>query len=295
MNPLHSLRFLILTLVSAVAAQAQTSVTLNYQITINQVFLSNGTTTAVLSNPTYTSRLATFQDATQKIFAQAGIKVNWQTPETLTSAQFYVLDNTTEYESLVRPSNPTSVKQDSTYSVLNLYYVSAYGASLGGSSAWGLSEQNFIDGSNNYVGYLNGVTVSEAGFSANSIDLLAHEIGHNLTLTHNVLPANTVALGVSNLMYSGNTNVTSLNDIYSPGGTGLQRDQLDTTQKSRLQNLYTLAGSSFSFIQPLAVPETYYYSAIPEPATSALIAGALLGSGACGWRMRRRSRQKSIE
>ncbi len=272
-------RLLTLVALCALAAplRAQT-VTLDFQITINPIFISNGSSTAVLSNATYVDRFAVFKEATQKIYAQAGIKVNWQANETQVNSTYYVVDNLTEYNALI------GLYTDSNPRVINMYFVQNYGSSLGGTNAWGLSEQNFVI-SGNYSG-LNGVTISESAFSNNAIDTIAHEIGHNLALTHNVLPANTVALGISNLMYSGNPGVTTLANIYSPGGTGLQRDQLDSQQLTVLRTLYA-TDNTFSPIQPLSPTESYTYSAIPEPGTAALIAG-LTVMGFAGWRLRRR-------
>lgn len=272
--------FALLALLAVATSLRAQTVTLDFQITINPIFISNGTTTAVLSNSTYVDRFAVFKEATQKIYAQAGIKVNWQANETRVDSTYYVVDNLTEYNALI------GLYTDPLPHVINMYFVQNYGSSLGGTNAWGLSEQNFVQGSPLSFTALNGVTISESAFANNAIDTIAHEIGHNLALTHNVLPANTVALGISNLMYSGNPGVTTLANIYSPGGTGLQRDQLDSNQLSVLRTLYSV-NDTFSPVQPLSPTETYTYTAIPEPATTALVAGAAV-LGVVGWRRRRR-------
>lgn len=253
----------------SVAATAQT-VPLPYQLVIQPIFLNNGSGyTAVLSNSTYTARLTTFQEAAQKVWAQAGIRLVWQAPTTFTDANFFVTDTPAEMQNLARNAGHG---QSSTTTTMNMWFTGAAG------SIYGLSEQSTVNQSGSTVSIRNGVTITESAFAANSVDVIAHEIGHNLALNHNTVVAllnTSTATTIENLMYGGDPGVTTLTNIYP---NGLQRDQLTADQIGKVLQVLGTAFAPLSLVQANTVlNDTYSYSAIPEPAHI-----SIAGAGAVG-------------
>ena len=131
-------------------------------------------------------------------------------------------------------------------------------------------EDASIVGCGNNPGALIAVESSFAA-GAKGAALMAHELGHNLGLSH-LMPSVT-----GNLM---NSNVS--------GGTTLTTDQIDffldlSTGASRRSILRSDANGLYISITPIAV----LAAAVPEPHTWAMLSVGLLG--VAGWARRRRA------
>lgn len=252
-------------------------VLLTHQITIQPIFLNNGSGyTAVLSNPTYTGLLPSFKEATQKIFSEAQIRVNWLPEVTYTNSGFYKIDGVgyggdlfAEMKALTQSDNiisglSTSHGQSSNSSVLNVFFTGSSG------SVYGVSEQSYVNSNVDYS-LRNGVTIAESVFQNSMLDVVAHEIGHSAGLYHYRPPGNTVSHTIENLMYAGSTGITSLGNIY-PDGLG--RGRLTSDQQSyMLRGLSTLE-PHLSVVQ-LNTVSNDYYSAVPEYSHFAMFSGVV--------------------
>lgn len=284
--PRIMLRALFSCLGAASAVNAQT-VLLTKELVIKPIYINSGSssspgTTAILDNPTLLAKISLFQDATQKIFAQASIRVTWE-PYTIyydgdRGTSYFNLDglstfsgdNVLEMLDLVgRPeSNPTIHGGSASPTTLNLWFT---GTQNPGS---GLSVQSTNEGRSPV--YLNGATVSQTIFAGNYLGAVAHELGHVLGIgaTHSTIS--------TNLMYTYGIS-TTLDNIFP---NGAQYGQLDPTQIG-------LTGTSGIYFNPLIhdnpVANDYYtYSAVPEPQQYAAALSLLVGLLA----FRRRLRHK---
>ena len=186
---------------------------LPYQVTIHPIYVqtSDASQTAVVTAG-YSSLLPQFQEATQKIFAQAGVRLVWETPTTFASTDCFDLNtgitNGTFIDAIHRASTmgsgPASYGGSTTAKVINL---------------WFTGEQNSIIAS----GYRStptrvvpGATVSQSIFSTPyALDVIAQVIGYTLGMGNGTLPAS------PNLMCIGYAGASSLAQITTNGTTGL--------------------------------------------------------------------------
>lgn len=160
--------------------------------------------------------LATFEAATRKIWAQANLDVSFLAPNRLNASRFLTIDNQNEFAELAFAGgagafgrSPLSTR---TSGPINMWFVESI-FPFEGFETLGLA---WID--------QNGVLIDDSILDFNNgigrLDTVAHEIGHNLGLTHSGFGAG----GANNLMTDGGfrNSPSSLDDI-TPDGAGLDR------------------------------------------------------------------------
>jgi hypothetical protein len=165
--------------------------------------------------------LALFEEATRKIWAQANIDVSFLNPNRLNASRFLTIDSQNEFSELsfsraagAFGRNPLSTR---TTGPINLWFVESI-FPLEGANTLGLGwiGQNGIVIDDDILAFNNGI---------GRLDTVAHEIGHNLGLTHGGFGAG----GRNNLMTEGTfRNVPSSLDDITPDGARL--DQLTDRQ-----------------------------------------------------------------
>ncbi|NJL47770.1 MAG: hypothetical protein HC929_10175, partial [Leptolyngbyaceae cyanobacterium SM2_5_2] len=166
--------------------------------------------------------LALFEEATRKIWQQADVAINFLNPNRLNSNRFLAIDTQDEFAELSFAGgagafgrHPLSTR---TTGPLNLWFVEEIFDLAPLAETLGLAwiDQNGMVVSDNILDFNNG---------QGRLDTVAHEIGHNLGLTHTSFGAG----GSNNLMTEGGfrTSPTSLSDI-TPDGVRL--DQLTPSQ-----------------------------------------------------------------
>ncbi|NJL45057.1 MAG: hypothetical protein HC922_03520 [Leptolyngbyaceae cyanobacterium SM2_3_12] len=165
--------------------------------------------------------LALFEEATRKIWAQADLDISFLSPNRLNASRFLTIDSQDEFAELSFAGgpgafgrNPSSTR---TSGPLNLWFVdSIFADDEFDTLGLGWIDQNGITISDDILDFNNGI---------GRLDTVAHEIGHNLGLTH----SNFGAGDRNNLMTEGVLRQvpTSLDQI-TPDGQSL--DQLTNSQ-----------------------------------------------------------------
>ncbi|MCC2615692.1 hypothetical protein LJ739_05510 [Aestuariibacter halophilus] len=188
-----------------------------------------------------------FENFTDKIWAQAGIDINF-----LSSAQ--ILE--TDWLDVDIDSNPANGELDNE-AIAMIDYADA---NINDSNATLAINMFFVDLLDSSAGFFGlgcgapiyaafcvnrtGIFISDNIFDINRYDTIAHEIGHVIGLTHGGFGAG----GAENLMTSGGSRSvpTSLNDI-SPDGLGLSN--LTDAQIAEVYNS--------RFVQEMPEPATW--------------------------------------
>ena len=165
--------------------------------------------------------LALFEEATRKIWAQASIDVSFLAPNRLNASRFLTIDNQNEFAELSFAGGPGAFGRNPlstrTSGPINMWFVKDIFA-FEGFETLGLAwiDQNGIVVSDKIQDFNNGI---------GRLDTVAHEIGHNLGLTHQGFGSG----GANNLMTEGFArNVPSSLDDITPDGARL--DQLTNAQ-----------------------------------------------------------------
>jgi tetratricopeptide (TPR) repeat protein len=156
-----------------------------------------------------------YQAATDKIYAQANVDVNFLPFSTFNSTSSLTIANNAAFNALVTTAGHG---QNSNANVLNMWFVNTLPAE-DGRTTFGLGRQN-----------ANGFAIANNTFTKNRIDTIGHEMGHNLGLDHTTFGAG----AANNLMTAGDTRTVpgSLADI---NPDGLKLDRLTAAQIAQIR------------------------------------------------------------
>lgn len=189
-----------------------------------------------------------FEPETDKIWAQAGIDIDFLDWNTIVNDDLYVLDDHDGEDGILDEiADRDSPGASSDSSVLNMWFVDEIDDNDDNTLIFGLAFQP-------------GTTIAIAdavfgqGTGGERLDTIAHEIGHNLGLPHTSPEEGETSPPSDNLMTTGSERTVpdSIDDIYPDG---LQLDRLTSDQIS-------------------TVMESDLVQAIPEPGTGLLLVGA---------------------
>jgi hypothetical protein len=192
--------------------------------------------------------LALFADETKKIWSQADIQVDFLRPVRLNATRFLTIDSTNEFSELSFSGgagafgrHPLSTR---TSGPLNMWFVDRIANGLVDSLGLAWIDQNGVLISDDILAFNNGI---------GRLDTVAHEIGHNLGLTH----SNFGAGPSNNLMSDGGVrNVPStINDI-TPDGARLDRLTEDQVNFARDSSLVTSSPGPSGSGGPTGEPPT---------------------------------------
>lgn len=280
------------------ASLSAQTVPLNYQLEIQPIAIQSTTGHSVLTDYS-ASQITLFENATQRIFAQAGIKLVWDSWNTYVDGtntnqgvSFYQINSTdaniqlgyTQYGlngGYGQSANTTYSQNAKPGDTLNLWFSGPIASGILGYSE--NSTNVGLDSLQPDPIFRNGSIVSDSVFGSTyySMTTIAHELARPLGLdTSNITsgpnyngpgPAygSTEITDKSNVMYP-NTDfyrVTDINEITTDGTTGygiFTQNQIDMMKLS-------------PFITTLSSTEYYTYSSVPEPSDYALIVGAMAG------------------
>lgn len=279
--------FGFMALVGGFSVLCAQTVALPYQVVINPIFIQNGAGGGVAVQTNYASSLTLFQDATQRLFAQAGIRLVWQAPSTYVSSAFYTIGAGAQgsIDIINLAAAPGNGAAPTNANIVNLWFTGPTSTGTLGVSG---QSTNLVTGIFSTQVIYKYATVSETVFNSASyysLSTIAHEIGHVLGLKHESVIPDTNYAGVNfsgvsvpanNLMKGETVGATSYDQIFSPTNTGgfgvLTAEQITMLRLSPLVTANPVAGDS------------YNYSAVPEPATEALLAGVFAGLSVMGYR-----------
>lgn len=187
-----------------------------------------------------------FEAITDKIWEQADIDVRFLPLNQLNSST-YLSTTSNEFADLSFSGGPGAFGRNpastSTQGPINLWFVDEIESSAG-----------LLQFGNAWVGF-NGVVISDDIFSFNNgagrIDVIAHELGHNLGLRHTTFGAGPA----NNLLSSGavRTVPTTINDIF-PDGNRLS--QLTSQQITQAQSSGFVRQSAADVLPVVPVPVT---------------------------------------
>ena len=175
-----------------------------------------------------------FQAVVDKVWAQAGIQVTFLPPNQLNNSAYLDVDNN-EFRDLSFSGaagafgrHPRSTRDTGP---INMWFVVDINSTAG---------TNVRQYGNAWIGQ-NGVLISDDILSfgpSGRIDVIAHEIGHNLGLRHTTLGAG----GANNIMSDGNTRAipSTVDDIF-PDGARLGQLTSAQINRARSSSLLTSA------------------------------------------------------
>jgi hypothetical protein len=175
--------------------------------------------------------LALFEAETKKLWAQADIQVDFLAPVRINGSRFLTIDSQDEFAELSFSGgrgafgrHPLSTR---TSGPINLWFVDRIFDGLVESLGWAWIDQNGVVISDDILGFNNGI---------GRRDTVAHELGHNLGLTH----SNFGAGAPTNLMSDGGVrNIpNSVNDI-TPDGANLGQLTARQVEQARDSSLVT--------------------------------------------------------
>jgi hypothetical protein len=161
-----------------------------------------------------------FNAETNKIWAQADTTINFLTPTNFNNSAFLNIVNSPNHQNLSDLINAPNNGKNPNPSVLDMWFVNSV------QGAFGIAKLGS-----------NGIAIAQNTFSFNGgygrIDTIAHEIGHNLGLTHASAGGNP-----NNLMEAGGNRQVprSIADIMPNGARDdqLTQAQIQTTRNSSL-------------------------------------------------------------
>jgi len=212
-----------------------------------------------------------FQPETHKIWAQAGIDINFLDVVQIHDSSFLNVSTSGHPGAVGAPryldllnAGKTAINDWESSGIINLFFTeylneyigdpgtySAYGWACGGGLATPVCQSS------------PAVFVSERVFTENRIDTIAHEIGHMLGLLHTDIDPEFLIEPADNLMSTGSGRQipTSLADI-APDGAGLS--------KLAASQIQTALGSEY------LTKEVVFPSSIPAPSPMLLMGLGLL-------------------